>query len=63
MLKHYGAVAGVVGGVTLLQFANTMLSVVLPLQLALAGYSGTTAGLVVSGYGVGFLIGCLITRG
>ena len=61
MLKHYGAVAGVVGGVTLLQFANTMLSVVLPLQLALAGYSGTTAGLVVSGYGVGFLIGCLIT--
>ena len=61
MLKHYGAVVGVVGGVTLLQFANTMLSVILPLQLALAGYSGTTAGLVVSGYGVGFLIGCLVT--
>jgi len=37
MLKHYGAVVGVVGGITLLQFANTLLSVVLPLQLALAG--------------------------
>ncbi|MFL5334499.1 MAG: MFS transporter [Geminicoccaceae bacterium] len=61
MLKHYGAVVGVVGGVTLLQFANTLLSVVLPLQLALAGYSGTTAGLVISGYGAGFLIGCLVT--
>jgi MFS family permease len=61
MLKHYGAVVGVVGGVTLLQFANTLLSVILPLQLALAGYSGTTAGLVVSGYGAGFLIGCLVT--
>jgi MFS family permease len=51
----------VVGGVTLLQFANTLLSVILPLQLALAGYSGTTAGLVVSGYGAGFLIACLVT--
>ena len=61
MLKHYGAVVGVVGGITLLQFANTMLSIVLPLQLALAGYSGTTTGLVVSGYGAGFLIGCLVT--
>ena len=46
MLKHYGAVAGIVGGVTLLQLANTLLSVVLPLHLALDGYSGTTAGLV-----------------
>ena len=38
MLKHYGAVAGIVGGVTLLQLANTLLSVVLPLALALNGY-------------------------
>ena len=61
MLKHYGAVAGIVGGVTLLQLANTLLSVVLPLTLALNGYSGTTAGLVVSGYGIGFLVGCILT--
>ncbi len=60
MLKHYGAVAGIVGGVTLLQLANTLLSVVLPLTLALKGYSGTTAGLVITGYGLGFLAGCLV---
>ena len=60
MLKHYGAVLGIVGGVTLLQFANTLLSVVLPLNLALNGYSGTTAGLVVTGYGMGFLAGCIV---
>ena len=60
MLKHYGAATGIVGGVTLLQFANTMLSVILPLNLALAGYSGTTTGLVVTGYGMGFLAGCVV---
>lgn len=60
MLKHYGAATGIVGGVTLLQFANTMLSVILPLNLALAGYSGTTTGLVVTGYGLGFLAGCVV---
>ena len=52
MLKHYGAAAGIVGGITLLQFANTVLSVILPLSLALNGYSGTTTGLVVTGYGL-----------
>jgi MFS family permease len=61
MLRHYGAVAGIVGGVTLLQLANTLLAVVLPLSLALNGYSGTTAGLVVTGYGLGFLAGCVAT--
>lgn len=60
MLKHYGAAAGIVGGVTLLQFANTVLSVVLPLSLALSGYSGTATGLVVTGYGMGFLVGCIV---
>ncbi len=60
MFKHYGAVAGIVGGVTLLQLANTLLAVILPLTLALSGYSGTTTGLVVSGYGFGFLAGCLV---
>ncbi len=60
MSRHYGAVAGIVGGVTLLQFANTLLAVILPLTLALNGYSGTIAGLVVSGYGFGFLAGCVV---
>ena len=60
MSTHYGAVAGIVGGVTLLQFANTLLAVILPLTLALHGYSGTIAGLVVSGYGFGFLAGCVV---
>ena len=48
MFKHYGAVVGIVGGVTLLQLANTIFAVILPLQLAVAGYSGTTAGLVIT---------------
>ena len=60
MLSHYGAAAGIVGGITLLQFANTVLSVILPLTLALNGYSGTVTGLVVTGYGVGFLAGCVV---
>ena len=59
MFRHYAAVVGIVGGITLLQFANTLLAVILPLTLALAGYSGTVTGLVVSGYGIGFLAGCL----
>jgi MFS family permease len=59
MIRHYAAVAGIVGGVTLLQFANTLLAVILPLTLALHGYAGTIAGLVVSGYGIGFLAGCV----
>ena len=59
MLQHYGRVAGIVGGVTLLQLANTLFSVVLPLQLVAAGYPGTAAGLVATAYGLGFLAGCL----
>jgi MFS family permease len=62
MLQHYGAVVGVVGGVTLLQLANTIFSVVLPLQLTLAGYSGTTTGIVTTAYGMGFLAGCVVAH-
>jgi MFS family permease len=61
MIRHYGAVAGIVGGVTLLQLANTFLAVVLPVSLAVNGYSGTTAGLVTTAYGLGFLAGCVAT--
>ncbi len=62
MFKHYGAVVGIVGGVTLLQLANTIFAVVLPLQLAVAGYSGTIAGFVTTGYGLGFLAGCAVAH-
>ena len=61
MLKHYGAVAGIVGGVTLLQLANTLLRRRPAACAGLNGYSGTTAGLVVTGYGLGFLAGCVVT--
>src|SRR3712207_708922 len=63
MLQHYGAVAAIIGGVTLLQLANTLFAVVLPLQLALAGYSGTLTGIVTTAYGVGFLAGCVAAQG
>ncbi len=62
MFKHYGAVVGIVGGVTLLQLANTIFAVILPLQLAVGGYSGTTAGLVITAYGFGFLAGCAVAH-
>ncbi|HEX6011921.1 MAG TPA: hypothetical protein VFY87_09005, partial [Geminicoccaceae bacterium] len=62
MLQHYGAVAAVIGGVTLLQLANNLFAVVLPLQLALAGYSGTLTGIVTTAYGVGFLAGCVAAQ-
>ena len=45
MLKLYGPVLGIVAGVTLLQLANTIFAVLLPLELVAAGFSGTTAGL------------------
>ena len=60
MFKHYGAVAGIVGGVTLLQLANTLFCGRPAPALALNGYSGTTAGLVITGYGLGFLAGCIV---
>lgn len=50
---------GIVAGVCLLQLANTIFAVVLPLQLVAAGFAGTPAGLVASAYGAGFLAGCL----
>ena len=58
MLKLYGPVLGIVAGVTLLQLANTIFAVLLPLELVAAGFSGTTAGLVATAYGLGFLAGC-----
>jgi MFS family permease len=62
MPPHYGAVVGIIGGVTLLQLANTILAVALPLQLALAGFSGTTTGIVTTAYGLGFLAGCVVAH-
>lgn len=62
MLQHYGPVTGIVAGVTLLQLANTVFAVVLPLQLVAGGFSGTVAGLVTTAYGIGFLVGCLVAH-
>jgi MFS family permease len=62
MLQHYGPVAGVVAGVTLLQLANTVFAVVLPLQIVAGGHPGTVAGVVASAYGAGFLAGCLFAH-
>jgi MFS family permease len=62
MPPHYGAVLGIIGGVSLLQLANTVLSVALPLHLTLAGFSGITTGIVTTAYGVGFLAGCMVAH-
>jgi MFS family permease len=62
MLQHHGPVAGIVAGVTLLQLANMIFSVVLPLQLVAAGHSGTTTGLIVTAYGVDCLVAHRLIR-
>lgn len=61
-LQPYGPVVGIVGGVALLQLANTVFSVALPLELAIDGYSGTVAGIVATAYGMGFLAGCVVAH-
>lgn len=59
MLAAYRTSAIIVIGAALLQFSNGLLGVLLPLRLAEAGTSDTQIGLIVSAYGLGFLIGCL----
>ncbi len=58
MLKQYVAVGAIVGGASVLQLGNTLLAVLIPLQLNLAGVSAVVVGLVASSYGLGFLVGC-----
>ncbi len=58
MLRQYGAVGAIVGGASVLQLGNSLVAVLIPLQLNLAGVSAILIGLVASAYGVGFLLGC-----
>ncbi|MDA1100016.1 MAG: MFS transporter [Proteobacteria bacterium] len=53
----------IIFGATILQIANGVLGVIVPLQLGLAKTSATGIGLVVTAYSVGFLIGCLKSPG
>jgi MFS family permease len=59
MLQPYLAVAAVVTAASLLQVANGLIGLLLPVELAAAGQSGTVIGLVATAYGAGFLLGCL----
>lgn len=52
-------VACIIAGASLLQAANSILGALLPLEVARSGGSGTAAGALATGYGVGFLAGCL----
>ena len=53
------ALGAVVAGVAVLQVANGLLGVLIPLQLGLHRFPTTIVGLVVTAHSVGFLVGCL----
>ena len=54
----YTAVIAVVLGATLLQFANALFAILLPVRLTLAEASPLVVGLIGTAYGAGFLFGC-----
>ncbi|WP_159716305.1 MFS transporter [Geminicoccus flavidas] len=56
----YAAVVAVVCGATLLQFANALFAILLPVRLTLAQASPVMVGLIGTAYGAGFLFGCAI---
>ncbi|HEX2528820.1 MAG TPA: MFS transporter [Geminicoccus sp.] len=56
----YAAVVAVVIGATLLQFANALFAILLPVRLTLAEASPVVVGLIGTSYGAGFLFGCWI---
>jgi len=53
----------IIFGAAILQIANGVLGVIIPLQLGLAKTSASGIGLVVTAYSIGFLIGCLKSPG
>jgi MFS family permease len=59
MRSPYLASAGIIAGAGLLQVANALIAVLLPVQLSALGSSSTVVGLVATAYGSGFLLGCL----
>ncbi len=56
----YTAVIAVVVGATLLQFANSLFAILLPVRLTLAQASPVVVGLIGTAYGAGFLVGCIV---
>lgn len=50
-------------GATILQVANGVLGIIIPLQMGLAETSATEIGFVVTAYSIGFLVGCLKSPG
>ncbi|HEY5762848.1 MAG TPA: hypothetical protein VIS73_06545 [Rhodocyclaceae bacterium] len=61
MSSPYLTVTAVIAGVTVLQGANGLLLVLLPLRMTAKGFSVQTMGWVAAAHGAGFLIGCLAT--
>jgi MFS family permease len=59
MSTTYLRSAAIIAGVAILQLANGLLGLLLPVELTAAGASGTVVGLVASANGLGFLLGCL----
>lgn len=53
----------IIFGAAVIQVANGILGVIIPLQMGLAKISATGIGLVVTAYSVGFLAGCLKSPG
>lgn len=53
------AVGAIVAGVAVLQVANGLLGVLVPLQLGLHRVPTTIVGIVLTAHSVGFLVGCL----
>ncbi|WP_027132417.1 MFS transporter [Geminicoccus roseus] len=56
----YTAVIAVVIGAALLQFANALFAILLPVRLTLAEASPVVVGLIGTAYGTGFLFGCAL---
>ena len=59
-MGNYTAVIAVVFGAVLLQFANALFAILLPVRLTMADASPIVVGLIGSAYGAGFLFGCAI---
>ena len=58
MKERVLALTAIVLGAVILQFANGLLGILVPLQMGLMEKSTTVIGVVVSAYSLGFLLGC-----
>ena len=60
MFGNFLSLGGVVGGIFLLQAGNSLFATFLALRMTLAHFGTAVIGLVVTGYPLGFLVGCLL---